>query len=97
MTSIDPAKLTAAQRLQSAKVTPVAAASPARAAAETAAQAAHGAQVSAPGIGAGPAAPVDAERVAEIRKAVEQGRYPLIPTRIADAMIAAGHLLRTAR
>ncbi len=39
--------------------------------------------------------PVDADRVAEIRKAVEQGRYPVVPARIADAMIAAGYLLRT--
>lgn len=35
------------------------------------------------------APPVDRERVAEIRKALEEGRYPLVPTRIADAMIAA--------
>jgi len=40
--------------------------------------------------------PVDGERVAVIRKAVEQGTYPVIPTRIADAMIAAGLLLRSA-
>ena len=44
---------------------------------------------------AGERAPVDADRVAEIRRAVEQGRYPVIPARIADAMIAAGLLLRT--
>jgi negative regulator of flagellin synthesis FlgM len=44
---------------------------------------------------AGASAPVDAERVAEIRKAIEDGRYPVIPTRISDAMIAAGLLLRT--
>jgi negative regulator of flagellin synthesis FlgM len=44
---------------------------------------------------AGDLAPVDAERVAEIRRAIEQGRYPVIPMRIADAMIAAGLLLRT--
>jgi negative regulator of flagellin synthesis FlgM len=43
---------------------------------------------------AGASAPVDAERVAEIRKAIEDDRYPVIPTRIADAMIAAGLLLR---
>jgi negative regulator of flagellin synthesis FlgM len=36
-----------------------------------------------------PAPPVDRERVAEIRKALEEGTYPLVPTRIADAMIAA--------
>lgn len=40
-------------------------------------------------------APVDAERVTMIRKAVEQGTYPVVPTRIADAMIAAGYLLRS--
>ena len=42
------------------------------------------------------APPVDAERVAVIRKAVESGAYPLVPARIADAMIAAGMLLRSA-
>jgi negative regulator of flagellin synthesis FlgM len=41
------------------------------------------------------APPVNAERVAEIRKAIEAGRYPVLPMRIADAMIAAGILLRT--
>jgi len=39
--------------------------------------------------------PVDVERVAQIRKAVETGTYPLVPARIADAMIAAGILLRS--
>lgn len=43
---------------------------------------------------AGGSMPVDAERVAEIRKAIEEDRYPVVPTRIADAMIAAGLLLR---
>lgn len=41
------------------------------------------------------AAPVDAERVSVIRKAIEQGNYPVIPMRVADAMIAAGMLLRS--
>ena len=40
-------------------------------------------------------APVDFERVATIRKAVEEGHYPILPAKIADAMIAAGMLLRT--
>ncbi len=40
------------------------------------------------------AAPVDAERVQVIRKAIEQGTYPVLPIKIADAMIAAGLLLR---
>lgn len=39
--------------------------------------------------------PVDAERVQIIRKAIEDGSYPVIPTRIADAVIAAGMLWRT--
>jgi len=42
-------------------------------------------------------APVDTDRVAMIRKAVESGNYPVVPAKIADAMIAAGMLLRTAR
>lgn len=42
-------------------------------------------------------APVDAERVAVIRKAIEQGTYPVVPAKIADAVIAAGILLRSAK
>lgn len=38
--------------------------------------------------------PVDAERVTEIRRAIERGTYPIVPARVADAMIAAGLLLR---
>ncbi|MEC7889420.1 MAG: flagellar biosynthesis anti-sigma factor FlgM [Pseudomonadota bacterium] len=34
--------------------------------------------------------PIDSDRVSEIRKALETGTYPLIPTKIADAIIAAG-------
>lgn len=34
-------------------------------------------------------APVDAERVQQIRTALRDGTYPLVPTKIADAMIAA--------
>lgn len=33
--------------------------------------------------------PVDRDRVAEIREALRDGSYPLVPTEIADAMIAA--------
>lgn len=33
--------------------------------------------------------PVDKDRVAEIRDALRDGSYPLVPTEIADAMIAA--------
>lgn len=42
-------------------------------------------------------APIDADRVAAIRKAVESGTYPLVPAKIADAMIAAGVLLRSGK
>ena len=41
--------------------------------------------------------PVDLERVAVIRHAVENGTYPIIPARVADAMIAAGLLLRNGK
>lgn len=41
--------------------------------------------------------PVDAERVATIKKAVESGTYPILPTKISDAMIAAGMMLRVAK
>ena len=44
-------------------------------------------EVTAAGEAASP--PVDAERVAQIRDALRDGSYPLVPTRIADAMIAA--------
>ena len=33
--------------------------------------------------------PVDAERVQQIKKALQQGRYPIVPAKIADRMIAA--------
>lgn len=35
------------------------------------------------------APPVDAERVQQIRAALRDGSYPLVPARIVDAMIAA--------
>ena len=41
--------------------------------------------------------PVDGDRVAAIRKAIEHGAYPLVPTKISDAMIAAGMVLRIPR
>lgn len=47
------------------------------------------------GVGlAGTEAPVDHERVTELRHAIEQGNYPLDPRKTADAMIAAGFMLR---
>jgi negative regulator of flagellin synthesis FlgM len=41
--------------------------------------------------------PVDAERVKQIRKAIEDGRYPIVPAKVADAIIAAGMLLRSGK
>jgi negative regulator of flagellin synthesis FlgM len=42
---------------------------------------------------AGSAAPVDTDRVAEIRTALREGTYPLVPAKVADAMIAANYIL----
>lgn len=42
-------------------------------------------------------APVDTDRVTQIRKAIEQGSYPILPTTVADAIIAAGILLRNGK
>ena len=33
--------------------------------------------------------PVDFERVQQIKRALQEGRYPLVPAKIADRMIAA--------
>lgn len=41
--------------------------------------------------------PIDHSRVEVIRKAIEQGRYPVIPMRVADALIASGLLLRSGK
>ena len=40
--------------------------------------------------------PVDENRVSVIRNAIQRGTYPLLPTKVADAMIAAGLMLSTA-
>jgi len=42
-------------------------------------------------------APVDTDRVATIKKAIESGNYPIVPTKISDAIIAAGLMLRVAK
>ena len=39
--------------------------------------------------------PIDENRVSVIRNAIQKGTYPLLPTKVADAMIAAGLLLRS--
>ena len=43
-------------------------------------------------ISAGPV-PVEQDRVAQIRDALKDGSYPIIPARISDAMIAARLML----
>lgn len=39
--------------------------------------------------------PLNNERVALIRKAIEEDRYPVLPVKVSDEMIAAGYLLRS--
>jgi len=46
---------------------------------------------------AGGQPPIDHSRVEVIRKAIEEGRYPVIPMRVADALIASGLLLRSGK
>ena len=41
--------------------------------------------------------PIDHKRVAQIREAIEDGRYPVLPMKVSDAMIAAGFLLRSGK
>lgn len=49
--------------------------------------------VSAASTSAATTPPVDSNRVTEIREAIQSGNYPLLPAKIADAMIAAPFLL----
>ncbi|BBC72177.1 conserved hypothetical protein [Altererythrobacter sp. B11] len=96
MKPIDAASLNVTQRLQSGASSPVARTEQvASAASKESKAAAAGTGGLTRTISAGQSAPVDHDRVAEIRKAVEQGKYPLVPAKIADAMIAAGYLLRS--
>ena len=95
MTPIDPAKLSKTQRPTSGVATPVHRAEAVRPLQHAERESGAAATFGLIGPTAGADAPFDTDRVAEIRKAVEQGRYPIVPTRIADAMIAAGFLLRT--
>ena len=96
MKPIEVAKLNAAHRLSAGAAAYTA---PAR---QSAAQS-NGASESAGAQGiavtrsatAGDTAPIDGERVELIRRAVEKGQYPIVPSEIADAMIAAKYLLRT--
>ncbi len=64
-------------------------ASPAPASPAAAAPPASGISLEVTAASAAAAPPVDAERVAQIRKALSEGSYPLLPAKIVDAMIAA--------
>jgi len=65
------------------------AAAPVRAAPSATPGAAPGISLEVSAAGAAATPPVDAERVAEIRAALRDGSYPLVPAKIVDAMIAA--------
>jgi negative regulator of flagellin synthesis FlgM len=92
MTSVEPSKLsavgaaravTAGQRAQ-IEARPRPAAAPAGSGA-----AASGVSLEVSSSAEAAAPPVDAERVQAIKSALRDGTYPLVPTKIADAMIAA--------
>lgn len=63
------------------RIARIAAARPVGTVAETEARAAAKAMAARP--------PVDAERVEQIKKALQEGRFPIVPSLIADRLIAA--------
>jgi negative regulator of flagellin synthesis FlgM len=62
---------------------------PAAAAADTSGAAASGISLEVTAASDTASPPVDAERIQQIKAALRDGSYPLVPTKIADAMIAA--------
>jgi negative regulator of flagellin synthesis FlgM len=88
---VDPLGAKPVSQVDRARPAPVAPLTPARPAENADARATTGLQASALVSTARDMArtpPVDHERVAEIRKAIADGRYPLLPYRIADHMLA---------
>ncbi|WP_447727601.1 flagellar biosynthesis anti-sigma factor FlgM [Sphingomonas koreensis] len=69
------------------RLTPVTPAAPVRAA-DGATQVAQTSTAAALTQTAAASAPVDAERVARIKKAVAEGRFPLVPSTVADRLLA---------
>ncbi len=69
------------------RLAPVAAAAPVRQA-EGATQAANSSAAASLTQTAAASAPVDAERVARIKKAIADGNFPLVPSTIADRLLA---------
>jgi negative regulator of flagellin synthesis FlgM len=69
------------------RLTPVAPAAPVRAA-ESVTQAAPTTTAAALTQAAAANAPIDAERVARIKKAIADGKFPLVPSTVADRLLA---------
>ncbi|MCR5870507.1 MULTISPECIES: flagellar biosynthesis anti-sigma factor FlgM [unclassified Sphingomonas] len=69
------------------RLTPVSPAAPVRSV-EGASQAANTSAAASLTQSAAASAPVDAERVARIKKAIADGNFPLVPSTIADRLLA---------
>lgn len=69
------------------RLTPVAPAAPVKAA-DGVTQAARTSTAASITQAAAASAPVDAERVARIKKAVTEGKFPLVPSTVADRLLA---------
>lgn len=69
------------------RLTPVAPAAPVRAS-EAATQVRQSSAAASLTQAAAASAPVDAERVARIRKAIADGKFPLVPSTVADRLLA---------
>lgn len=69
------------------RVAPVAAAAPVKAA-DGATQAARSGTAASITRAAAASAPVDVERVARIKKAIADGNFPLVPSTVADRLLA---------
>ena len=69
------------------RLTPVSPAAPVRAA-EGATQVAQASTAASLTQAAAASAPVDAERIARIKKAIADGNFPLVPSTVADRLLA---------
>ncbi len=69
------------------RLTPVTPAAPVKAA-DGATQAAQTSTAAALTQSAAASAPVDVERVSRIKKAIEDGHFPLVPSTVADRLLA---------
>jgi negative regulator of flagellin synthesis FlgM len=94
MSSMDTSPIRSARPIANAREHAAAGATP-QAAQVTRPDAAAPPIVAAATLGSASTPPVDQDRIALIRKAIAEGSYPVVPAKIADAIIAAGMLLRT--